>query len=204
MAVTAVLISACQWFDRTARNGPPITDRLVISSLVVGAIAIAAAFTFFGFGFYWRRKNYNFPQQPGDLLLVVAAKSAIYVVGVIAGLFVIFFVFGDDDWQPAYYSFAILLAIVGWVRMNARGFARYADTTAWRFVYAMMIVAPAIVLLTTLAGIWSMAPLWVVIACLIGAAGSDLRNHIQRQWTHWLGVFVAVLLIAALIGLDGR
>jgi hypothetical protein len=190
------------WFDRTVRNGPPATDRVVIASLTVGAIALSAAFTCFGFGFYWRRTGYQFPRQPGDFLLFVAAKSALFVVGVIAGIFAIFFTIGDDDWQPAYYSIAMLLALIGWARMNARGFSQYADTTAWRLVYAMMIVAPGIVLVTTVAGIWSVAPLGALIACLIAAAGNDLRNQLLRHWTHWLGVVVAILVIAALIGLD--
>jgi hypothetical protein len=202
MAVTALLISACMWFDRTARHGPPITDRVVIASLVVGAIAIAASFTGLAFGLYWRGRGHDFPRQPGDLLLTIAATSALFIVGVIAGIFTIFFIFGDDDWQPAYYSFAMLLALIGWARINARGFARYADTTAWRIFYAMMIVAPGIVLVTTLAGIWTVAPLGALIACLIATAGNDLRNRLQRHWTHWLGVVVAILLIAALIGLD--
>jgi hypothetical protein len=204
MAATALLISGCMWFDRTARGGPMVADPVVIASLIFGAIAIVAALTCFGFGFHWRREDYDFPKQPGDLLIVIAAKSGLFIAGVIAGVFIIFFTFGDDDWQPGYYLFAMMLALIGWIRMNARGFARYADTTPWRFVYAMMIIAPGIVLVAALAGIWSVALLSAVIACLLGAAGNDLRNRLHRHWTHWLGVFVAVTLIAALIGLGSR
>jgi hypothetical protein len=201
MAVTGALISGCMWFDRIARNGPSITNPVVIASWIVVAIAIAAAFTCFAFSFAWRRAGYDFPRQPGELLIVIAAKSALFAVAVIAGVLLLFFTIGDDDWILPYYFFAMIFALIGWARMNARGFARYADTTPWRFVYVMLIIAPAIVLLATLAGVWTVAPLMAVIACLIGAAGSDLRNQINRPWTHWLGIIVAVLLIAALIGL---
>jgi hypothetical protein len=123
---------------------------------------------------------------------------------VIGGIFIIFFAFGGDDWQPAYYWFATLVAIIGWARMNARGFARFADTTAWRIVYAMMIITPGLVLVTTLAGIWSTAPLGALIACLIAAVGNDLRNQLHRHWTHWMGAVVAILLIGTIMGLDRR
>jgi hypothetical protein len=201
MAVTGALISGCMWFDRTARNGPPITDPVVIVSWIVVAIAVAAALTCFAFSFKWRRNGYEFPRQPGELLIVVSAKSALFVAAVIAGVLLTFFAIGDDDWIMPYFFFAMIFAVIGWARMNARGFARFADTTPWKYVYAMLIIAPGIVLPATLAGVWTVAPLMAVIACLVGAAGSDLRSQINRSWTHWLGVFVAVLLIAALTGL---
>jgi hypothetical protein len=200
MAVTGALVSGCMWFDRTARNGPPITDPVVIASWIILAIAIAAALTCFAFSFEWRRSGYDFPCQPGELLIVIAAKNALFVIALIAGVFLIFFVF-DDDWIMPYYFLAVMFALIGWIRMNARGFARFADTRPWRYVYASFIFAPGIVLVAALAGVWTVAPLMAVIACLTGAAGSDLRNQINRPWTHWLGVSVAVLLIAALIGL---
>lgn len=55
MTVTAVLISVSLWFDRTARNGPPIESQVVVSSLILGAIAIAGAWTCVGWGVLWRR-----------------------------------------------------------------------------------------------------------------------------------------------------
>src|SRR3954452_11257979 len=76
MTVAAVLISACLWFDRTARNGPPIQSRTIVNSLMLGAIVIAGALTFTGFGLYWRTGIYAFPATPGELLLSIIARAS--------------------------------------------------------------------------------------------------------------------------------
>jgi hypothetical protein len=112
MAVTAVLISGSIAFDRWARNGPPIADPVVVTALVVGAVALAAAITLFGFAIAWRRRGIAFPRQPGDMLLTIVTKGAFSICGVVAGVFVIFFIFGDDDWQPVYYLIAIIIAAI--------------------------------------------------------------------------------------------
>jgi hypothetical protein len=79
MAVAAVLIWLSLWFDRTARNGPPIDNRLVIGSLIIAAIAIAGALSVVGFAIGWRRRGCAFPNSPGDwLLVVVTTLSAGY------------------------------------------------------------------------------------------------------------------------------
>jgi hypothetical protein len=204
MAVTAALISGCMWFDRTARNGPPITDPVTIACLILGAVAISAALSVFFSSFYWRRKGYAFPRSPGDLLLHIAAKSALYLLGAFVGIFVVFFAIGDDDWQGMYFFLVVSIAAVGWVQMNKEGYSQYADTGPWRVAFAMMIIAPAVVVLMTFIGTLPIILLTALIACIVGAAGSDVRHHIHREWTHWVGVFVVISLTAALIGIFGR
>jgi hypothetical protein len=204
MATTALLISGCIWFDRMARNGPPITDPVTTACLILGAIAISAALTVFLLTFLWRRKGCAFPQSPGDLLLIIAAKSALYVFGAFAGIFVVFFTIGDDDWQGMYFFLVVSIAAVGWIQMNKEAYSQYADTTAWRIAFAMMISAPAVVLLMAFLGTLPVVLLAALIACIVGAAGSDLCQHVNREWTHWVGVFVLISLTAALIGIFGR
>jgi hypothetical protein len=204
MAITSALITGCMWLDRTARNGPPITDTVTIACLVLGAIAISAALTGFFLGFCWMRKGYPFPRSPGDMLLLIAAKSALYVLGTFVGIFVVYFTIGDDDWQGMYFFLVVSIAAVGWVQMNKEGYSRYADTGAWRVAFAMMIIAPAVVLLMTFIGTFPIVLLAALVACIVGAAGNDVRHDIHREWTHWVGVFVVISLTAALIGIFGR
>jgi hypothetical protein len=110
MAATAVLISTVLWFDRTARNGPPIRAPVVITALVGGAIAIAAAFTILAFAVHWRGNGIKFPQQPGDVLLLIAARSALYFGGAVIGILIVFFAIGGDDWQPIYFLIVCSIA----------------------------------------------------------------------------------------------
>jgi hypothetical protein len=203
MVATAALVSTTMWFDRTARNGPPITDPVVITALVAGAVAIAAAFTVCAFAVHWRRNGIMFPQQPGDVLLLIAMKSAFYSCGAVLGVFVVFFAIGDDDWQPIYYLLVFSIAAFSWIRMNVRGYMLFADTAPWRSVFIAAIGAPAIVLALTFMRILSTLPLIAVIASLTWAAWDDLC-HVHRRWTHWLGTGVAVVLTLALIAIVGR
>jgi hypothetical protein len=204
MTVTAALISVCLWFDRTARNGPGITNPVIIVALILCAIAVSLSFTVVGCGFYWRQQGCRFPREPGDLLVLMAAGGALFFIGMVLGIFAVFFMIGDDDWQPIYYFVVTLMGAIGWIRMSARGYTRFADSTPWRLAYVMMLGAPALMGSMVFMGTLTAMPLAALIASLSGAAGSDWRNGIHRAWTHWVGVFVAISLLLAIIGLvDG-
>jgi len=196
MTVTAVLISVSLWFDRTARNGPPIESQVVVSSLILGAIAIAGAWTCVGWGVLWRRQGYAFPKNPGDWLLTIVAASTIGVVAELIGVFVAFFI--EEDSLAIYYPLAGFALLAFWLLLSFRGIKHYADTVAWRVVFvSMMLLGMA----TVFGG--SGFLIAGVLVCLAWAVWSDLRNRIARGWTHWFGVVVAMSLGIAAIGAFG-
>jgi hypothetical protein len=203
MTVTAVLISGSLWFDRTARNGPPVTNPLTIVSLIVAAVAISGVLTLSVFGGHWRRKGYVFPGTPGEWALAVITISVGQSLLVFVLFLLIFFSVGDDDWFGAFGFVAVIALLVGWGRLNAAGMSRYADTRSWRLFYSVMIVAPGIVICSyVFDGVLLPIALAAVIACVLFAAWRDVRTRAQRPWTHWVGVGAVVWLGAALIGLS--
>src|SRR5262245_53330698 len=108
MTLTAAIISGCLFFDRHARNGPPIENRVIIAGLVLCAITIAGDLTVAGCGMYWRRKGIAFPQSPGDWLLTIIAGSIALFCLALGIMLAIFAVFGDDDWLGIFYAMVAL------------------------------------------------------------------------------------------------
>lgn len=196
MTVTAVLISVSLWFDRTARNGPPIKSQIVAGSLILGSIAIAGAWTCVGWGVFWRRQGFAFPKYPGDWLLIIVAFSTVALVAELIGVFLAFFI--EEDLLAIYYPLAALALLAFWLLLNFRGIKYYADTVAWRVVFVAMMVLG----MTTAFNVSANLIVGVLI-CLAWAAWSDLRNQIARGWTHWFGVVVALSLGIAAIGAFG-
>jgi hypothetical protein len=177
---------------------------VLIGALILCAIAVSLSFTVVGCGIYWRQQGYSFPREPGDLLVLMAATSALFFIGMILGIFAVFFIVGGDDWQPLYYFIVTFVAAIGWIHMSVRGYSRYADSTPWRLAYVMMLGAPALMGAFVFARTLTAMPLAALIASLIGAAGSDVRNAVHRAWTHWVGVFAVVSLLLAIIAVvDG-
>jgi hypothetical protein len=195
MTVTAVLISVCLWFDRWARNGPPISDQLIVVGLIISALVFAASLTCFGFAMVWRRHGYSFPQRPGDCLLLIMARSILFLAGAILGVFAIFMIVGDDDWLVSFYVVMCIIGVIAWLRSNAKLLAKYADTNAWCAAGLMLIAAPGLVIFVyVLAGFAMIGAIAPLLACLLWASYDDWRQFKQRSWTHWLGVFSAIIL----------
>jgi hypothetical protein len=200
MTVTAIMISTSLTFDRQARNGPPIRDPVVIAGLILGAVALAASLTCFGFAIRWKREGCNFPDDPGDGLLLLMARSSLFVVGAIVAVFAIFAIVGDDDWILSFYVIVGLAALIIWLRSNASTLARHADTKAWRVASWMLIAAPGwMPAASLLSGVPLFFSVAVIIACLLWAAYGDVRQRRKRTWTHWLGVFATVAFGFAII-----
>jgi hypothetical protein len=189
-ALTAAILSGCMTFDRWARNGPPIENRIVIAGLVLAVVAVAGALTIVGSGFYWRKRGVAFPQSPGDWLLVIVV--AIVGLSFVAfALFVaIFLIVGDDDWLPAYATVVGLIQIAVWVALNVIAIRRYSGAFAWQLTFAVLMMSPFAIGPTRLVGPITVA----VIACVIWAACVDWYKGIEREWTHWCGVACVVLL----------
>jgi hypothetical protein len=180
MTVTAVLISVTLWFDRTARNGPPIKNPFAIASLIFGAIAIAGALTCTGFGASWRRSGYGFPAEPGQWWLVTITAAVFGVLVWIFGSFAMLFL--NDDWiEPFQMLWAIVygLALFGFYLFII---LRRCDTNAWQLAIASTVSIPA------LTGPFIV---WAVV--------DDRRRKITRHWSHWMGAIIVFLLWAALM-----
>jgi hypothetical protein len=194
MAATAVLISVSLWFDRTARNGPAIENKVVIASLTLCAITIAGALTFTLVGTYWRNNGYPFPSRPGEWLLCVLAYSAMAMTVAFIGIFIAFGI--AHDLLAIYYPVAGLALLTYWVRMILQGRAHFADTGPWRWVFGSLMLLPLVYLTTT----W---PIVIFLACLLWASINDLQRKTARGWVHWLGVTLSIAMGCAGIGIIG-
>jgi membrane-associated HD superfamily phosphohydrolase len=192
-ALTAAIIAGCMTFDRTARNGPPIENRMIIAALMVTAIAVAGALTISGSAYYWRRHGVSFPQSPGDMLLISMAGAVLAFFAVIALLFAIFLLIGDDDWFALYYTIVGIVVVVGWSYLQIAGMLDYANTWQWRVVFGILLLAPWIVVFFPI-------PVFVTfIASVLCASWVDWYKAIPHAWTHWCGVAFAILLGISLL-----
>ena len=88
--MTALFICGCMWFERTLHGGPPIENKIIIASLVLGAIAISGALIFSFFGIYWSDRIFPFPKGQGELLLWILAHTSIALGAAFLGIFVVF------------------------------------------------------------------------------------------------------------------
>jgi hypothetical protein len=183
------------WFDRTARNGPPIEDQVVISSLMLAAVSVSGALTCVGWGCYWRSRGYAFPNDPGDWLLTMIAATAIGLGLLLAGVFVVFST--EEDWLGTYNFLAVGAMVAGWIWLCLFGQARHGDTSAWRLAFGATMILP-------LATVMSPAiPIAAWMGCLIWGAWRDRIQRQHRSWTHWFGVIAALSLGVASIGVLG-
>jgi hypothetical protein len=197
MAVTAMLITGTMWFDRTARNGPPIESRVVVGSLILLAVAVSGALTGVGWGLYWRGRGYAFPKEPGDWLLTWIAATIVCVLAMLIGVFVVFFI--EEDWLDAFYFFGGLMLLIVSIRFGILGLMKYGDTAAWRVVFAVLAALPLIFLV---AG--AVAAACGVLASLLWAVWNDRRLRLRRHWMHWLGVIVVCSLACVMMGIGDR
>ena len=192
-ALTAVIIAGCMTFDRTARNGPPIENRMIIAALMVMAVVVAGVVTISGSAIQWRRQGVAFPNSPGDMLLISMTGAVLAFVATISLLFAIFFLIGDDDWFALYYITVGIVVLVGWSYLQFAGMLRYAKTWQWRVVFGILLIAPWIV------GFLPIPVFVAFIASVICASWVDWRKAIPRAWTHWCGVAFAILLGISLL-----
>jgi len=200
-AITAAIISGCMTFDRLARNGPPIKSPIIVAGLILGAVAIAGAFTIVGSGLKWRKRGFIFPQSPGDCLLMIVAATVAIICVVFAVFLAIFFLFGDDDWFVAYHYFvAIPFIVVVWSRKHYIAIRRHADTISWLTAFWVLMLSP---FATGRAARWLILDIVAVIACIVWATWRDWRNQIPRDWTHWCGVACAISLGISLLFVFG-
>lgn len=197
--LTAAIISGCMTFDRWARNGPRISNPVIIAGLVLGAVVIAGALTCVGCGFYWRRRGFAFPQSPGDWLLTIISASVVGLCTVYALFLAIFFASRDDDWFAMFYVIIGAAALIGWVYLQYVGMRRRADTGAWRFTFGVLMLSPCAAGQARMFGPVIIA----VIACVMWAAWNDWHHSIQRQWTHWCGAIFAISLCTSLLCVFG-
>ena len=195
MTVAGLLISGSMWFDRTARNGPPIKSQIVVGSFTLLAIIVSGALTFAGVGISERKRGYPFPAGPGEWLLWMLGCGTLTFLAAFIGIFIAF----AFRLLTLYYIVVGIILFVLWVRANMRGFIFIADTTAWRIAIGLFgIIVP----ISCVAN--SALPMLVIGACVIGASIGDMRRAVSRGWLHWAGVGLMLATVAAFIGLlDG-
>jgi hypothetical protein len=192
-ALTAVIIAGCMTFDRTARNGQPIENQVIIAALMVTAVVVAGVLTISGSALRWRRQGVAFPNSPGDMLLISMTGAVLAFVVTFALLFAIFFLIGDDDWFALYYLIVAAIVLVGWSYLQIAGMLRHSNTWQWRVVFGILLLGPWVV------GFFPIPVFIAFIASVLCASWVDWRKAIPRAWTHWCGVAFAILLGISLL-----
>jgi hypothetical protein len=194
MTVTAVVISVSLWFDRTARNGPPLENKLVIVALVALAICVSGAICCAGLGLHWRYNGYSFPAEPGQWLLIEIAAAAVVVLLWIAGTFAIFLI--DEDFATVFQIMFLIAAAVLFIASNYCIAGWHCDTILWRTVFGYLAAFPF------LAFAWGAARLpfadfltFVGMLLLLSAAANDWLAVRGRNWMHWFGVVFSLVIV---------
>ena len=189
MAVTAVLISAVLWFDRTMRNGPPIENMAVIGALTIFAIAVSGALCCAAWGLSWRRRAVDFPVEPGEQLMMLIAAAAAGFVAAAALSLAVFFLIAHEPFPVVWYGsrIVLLVALIGACVRVAR---RRCDTTPWSVVFYALAALPA--------AAWAIdatVASSATLVALVFAVWNDWRQPIARRWTHWFGVGVLAMIV---------
>ena len=189
MAATAALISICLWFDRTMRNGPPITNGVVIAALVMFAIAVAGALNFAAWGLAMRKRGHAFPLQPGDWLVLMVAVAAVWFAASVILSFAVFFALGPGAFAVVWVSSRLAL-LVG-LMVTCVGIARpRSDTAMWRAAFLLLAAVPVLVW-----AVGATAAATAIVAALNLASWSDWRRRMPRSWMHWIGVILVATLV---------
>jgi hypothetical protein len=192
-ALTAAILGGCMTFDRLARNGRPIQDRVIVAALVLMAVIVAGVLTIVGSAYFWYEKGTIFPRSPGDILLLSIAGAALSFLAVIGFLFLVFWIIGDDDWFALYYIIVGVVVLVGWSYLQIAGMLRYSNTWQWRLVFGILLLSPWMI------GFFPMVIIVAFIASVLCASWVDWRKSIPRAWTHWCGAGFAILLGISLL-----
>ncbi len=188
MAVMAVLISGCMFFDRIMRNGPPIENKITTASLTVFAVVISGAWTFTGVGIARRERGYRFPASPGEWLMWLIATISLVYVAAFSGFFIAFAL----RLLFLYYVVVGLLLFFTWVRWVKQGYRSFGETRAWKVAIGFVGVMPVASLLFQ-----SEWPFAFIALSLVVAAVTDVLRQITRGWMHWLGVSLMLLFSCA-------
>jgi hypothetical protein len=167
-------------------------------------ITAGLAATFTGFGFVWRRHGYSYFNQPGHWLLV--AQSLMISVFLMAALIHAMRLPDNDAVISAATGVFVVLLNVVVIGLNLWAAKKIADSIPWTLIFLIdgftvvgifgiaWLVSPDFVPVV----IWG-APVATFLLLLLAAWG-DRRDHIRRDWPHWLGVCLRMVSTLQTLG----
>jgi hypothetical protein len=195
--VVAVLLSINDVLRRNDVMG--VSQFITSAHGVIYTIVTGLSVTLVAFGFWWRHKGQMFFHLPGHWLLLEQSLG-VCVFAAAAMSVAVRMVGGDAFYELPMLAYVILANIANIV-LSFWAAWKIADSLSWRlwFVgYGCQV--PAIFIQAMLGG-----PLTYLIAAipaglfllLMVAAISDWAAHRTRDWPHWLGVVLQLILFSA-------
>jgi hypothetical protein len=194
-AVIALLLSVNTWLrdnDTRSFSGFMMSGQGVVYTIVTGL-----ALTLVLYGAAWRREGRAFFDLPGHWLLVQQALAALVFIAFAVGN--VLSGFTADRPMMWVMPFYFLFMNVFMICVCLYAAKKIADTLAWRLLFvadALRIVAalviPIMIQFTSMRQFTFVlgAMELVTFAILIIAAVGDRRAGRQRDWPHWVGVWL--------------
>ena len=201
-AVIAVLLSISQFLRQSNTLG--LSAFVASGQGILMTITAGLAATVTGFGFVWRRHGHSYFNQPGHWLLV--AQSLMVSVFLLAALISAMRLPDNHAVTSAATSVFFVLLNVVLIGLNLWAAAKIADSIPWKLLFlvdGLMVVGMfgiAWLVSTDLVPVvlWG-APLATFLLLLLAAWG-DRRDHIRRDWPHWLGVGLKMVTTLQMLG----
>jgi hypothetical protein len=196
--VVAVLLSINDVLRRNDVMG--VSQFITSAHGVLYTIVTALSATLVAFGFWWRHKGQTFFHLPGHWLLLVQSLG-VSVFAAAAMSVAIRMAGGGDAYYRVPFLAYMILATIAKIVLSFWAAWKIADSFSWRLWFVGYgCQMPAIVIQGKLGG----AFLYFVAAMpaglfllLIVAAISDWAAHRTRDWPHWLGVVLQLILFCA-------
>jgi hypothetical protein len=201
-AVIAVLLSINHSLRQTNSFG--LSSFATSGRGITMAITAGLAATIVGFGFAWRRSGYSFFDQPGNWLLLSHSLTIGFFMMAAA---ICAFQLPDSHIATSipFGAFYFLLIVLG-IALNLWAAWRIADSIPWKFIFlvdGLTVICLFGVIWLGFRGlvpivIWG-APIAVLLLLLL-ASWADRRDHVRRDWPHWLGVCLRSIPILQTLG----
>ena len=204
-AVAAVLLSLHESLRRRDVLGLSMFFRSAhgITYTLVSALNCALLI----FGVWWRGHGYLFFHQPGHWLIVVNSLSmSTFLVAALGAIM------GWDEAQAPYFLWTawflgvnvLACAINYWVAL------RVADTPWWRSVFIVSGSIALFMVVAHLLPLYGPSFVWVYVLggflatlLLIVAMGRDRGTRRTRDWPHWSGAALELIMSSVAIGTYG-
>lgn len=217
LLVAVAVTSVMMWFAQSVQRHDVVGLSAFIGSGagVVYCIVTALALTLVGLGVHWRRTGVAFFHQPGHWLLVEQSMGIWIVLVAAFGLLSQPMAGTTNGWPfIALFLVGLNLIVVGisfWVAW------RIADTWPWKlffliegvFVIGSFVLPYFLRQLPMLFATLRLGTSLLGFVALLAAAIRDRRSLRNRDWAHWVGVFIRVgsyviVLVSPFAGLITR
>lgn len=206
MTVTAVFLSITRVLEQHDVYG---FASFIRSNLgVLYAVCTSLALTGIGLGFYWRTKGVRFFNQPGHWLLV---KQSLGVWILLIAAYSVATTSLEIGPHPGnvigVFSFGTALAGICICFFAAW---RIADSVWWRTLFAIegligigIFVWPLILQFSPMMfGVAQLGMRALLLTLLVVVSITDRKAVRERDWPHWLGVFIYLTIYVAAIAAD--